>query len=117
MFKKKAYSLNRVRDHFQIKEGNETLSLYVDRDSKQIVRDLNKAQEKINSITVGSSEEDIREATLSMPAAVFGEEQTKKILDFYHGDVGCVAAIFGIYFSDRKNGLGKKITQAQKRAR
>jgi hypothetical protein len=117
VFRRKAYTLNRVRDSFKIKEGNETLSLYVDKDSKQIVTDLHKAQKAIQGITPGSSEDEIRDASLSMPRAVFGEEQTQKILDFYHNDIGCVAAIFGIYFSDKKHGLAKKITQAQKRSK
>lgn len=117
MFMRKAYTLNRVRDSFKIKEGNETLSLYVDKDSRRIVTDLQKAQKQIHEITPGSSEDEIRNASLAMPRAVFGEEQTQKILEFYHNDVGCVATIFGIYFSDKKNGLAKKITKAQKKAR
>ena len=117
MFGKKAYTLNRVRDRITIREGTETLTLYVDKDSKQIVTDLHKAQKKIQGITPGSSEEEIREASIALPVAVFGKEQTEQIIDFYHGDLGCVAAIFGIYFSDKKSGLAKKITQAQKKSK
>ena len=58
-----------------------------------------------------------KKAAREFSVAIFGEEQTEQLFDFYHGDENCVVTICGMYFGDPKNGLGKKITKAQKKNR
>ena len=113
----KEISLNRVRDSITIREGDEKLKLYVDSDANGIIRRIQAAQEALSAITDESMDTEREEAAKRLSDAIFGEEQTKKLVDFYHGDYGCVITICGIYFGDYKNGLGKKITKAQKRNR
>lgn len=112
---RKAYTLNHVRDRITVKEGNETIELQVDCDPRIIIHRIQKAQETLLTINDKSSLEDRIKATTEFSDAIFGKDQTKKLFDFYHGDDNCVIAICGMYFKDQKNGLGKKITKAQKR--
>lgn len=112
---RKAYTLNHVRDRITVKEGNETIELHVDCDPKIIIHRIQKAQETLLTINEKSSIEDRIKATRGFAVAIFGDEQTRKLFDFYHGDDNCVIAICGMYFKDQKNGLAKKITKAQKR--
>lgn len=114
---KKVYSLNRVRDKITVKEGNETIQLYVDCDPNTIVHRIQKAQKTLLNIKPDSNREERIQAAKEFSVSIFGEEQTQQLFDFYHGDENCVVTICGMYFSDQKNGLGKKITQAQKRNR
>lgn len=116
MFKKvKAFSLNRVRDHVTFREGNESISLYVDSDANTIVRRMQQAQEELQKINGESTQADRRRVAVQLSQAMFGEEQTDRLFEFYHDDENCVVTICGIYFADPKNGLGKKITAAQKK--
>lgn len=116
-FFKKEYSLNRVRDHITIKEGNDALPLYVDCDPGTIVYRIQKAQKVLTEIKPESTREERIKAAREFSVAIFGEEQTEQLFDFYHGDENCVLTICGMYFGDQKNGLGKKITKAQKKNR
>ena len=114
---KKEYTLNRVRDHITIREGKDTLPLYVDCDPGTIVYRIQKAQKTLTEIKPESTREDRIKAANEFAVAIFGEEQAQQIFDFYHGDENCVVTICGMYFGDPKNGLGKKITKAQKKNR
>lgn len=114
---KKEFSLNRVRDMITIREGNETLPLYVDSDANMLIKRLRTAQKAIDEAATSDSEEERQKAAIGLSEAMFGDEQTHKLLEFYHGDYGCVITICGMYFGDAKKGLGKKITKAQKRNR
>lgn len=113
--RKKEYTLNRVRDQITVKEGNETLQLYVDFDPNTIVHRIQKAQKTLLNIKPDSEREERIQAAKALAVAIFGEEQTQQLFDFYHDDENCVVTICGMYFSDQKHGLGKKITQAQKK--
>lgn len=114
LFRPKEYSLNRVRDNITIKEGEETLDLYVDCDAATIIPKLINARRKVSEVRTDSTEEEQKEAAQALSCAMFGEDQTKKLIDFYHGDFGAVVTICGMYFSS-KHGLGEKITKAQKK--
>lgn len=114
---KKEYTLNRVRDHVTFKEGNDTISLYVDCDPGTIVYRIQKAQKTLTEIKPESTREDRIRAAREFSSSLFGEEQTQQLFDFYHGDENCVVTICGMYFGDPRNGLGKKITKAQKKNR
>lgn len=111
----KEYTLNRVRDKITVKEGTETLQLFVDCDPGTIIHRIQKAQKALLNIKPESDREERIQAAREFSEALFGEEQTQELFSFYHGDENCVVTICGMYFGDPKNGLGKKITKAQKR--
>lgn len=100
-------SLNRVRDEIVIKEGDQELQLSVDSDANSLVRRLKEAQKPMLSVR---TDEDKAKAARNLAAAIFGNEQADKLIDFYHGNPGSVAEICGRYFENR---LAKKITKAQ----
>lgn len=108
-------TLNRIRDSITIREGKDELHLYVDCEPNQMIRRIQAADRDLQRIDEKTSDEDRKSVSLALAKAIFGEEQAIKLLDFYHGDYGCVVTICGMYFGDAKHGLGKKITKAQKR--
>lgn len=114
---KKVLSLNRVRDKVTIREGKETITLYVDSDANVLIHGIRNANEKLEKLQKSESEDEKIAAAMAMARAMFGVEQADKLLDFYHGNYGCVITICGMYFGDKRYGLGKKITKAQKRNR
>lgn len=114
LFRRNIYTLNRVRDNIIIREGSEELPLYVDCDAATIIPNLISARQKVENITQETPKEEQEIAARALSCAMFGKEQTNKLVEFYHGDFGCVVTICGMYFSN-KNGLGNKITKAQKR--
>lgn len=107
-------SLNRVHDRVRIVEGDERLELRVDGDPNRIVAGLNEAQKRLKALNDESTEEEQKAAALYFVGVMFGEEQAKVLMEFYHDDPGCVIKIGGQYFSAR---LAKLIEKAQKRAR
>ena len=106
-------SLNRVRDKITVKEGNETLILNVDSDSRIIVTKIRQANELLAKANSKEAKEIDREiAARRFSEAIFGQEQTDKLMEFYNGDYSCVIMVCGMYFEKR---LCKKITAAQKK--
>ena len=112
---KRELTLNRVRDHVTIREGNDTLTLTVDSEATALITRILAAQKVMNTITAESSQLDREGAAIAFSSAIFGKEQTSQLFDFYKGNADCVVTICGMYFGDTKNGLGKKITKVQKR--
>lgn len=112
---KRGYSLNRVRDKITVREGNETLELFVDSDSRSLIHRLQEANKEIEKINGESTDEQKKLAAVGFAEAMFGGEQAGKLMDFYHGDYASVITICSMYFEDKKNGLAKKITKAQKK--
>lgn len=110
-------SLHRVRDHITIREGNDTLQLTVDSDPNMLIRGVRMAQKTLQQLQEEDNEELKETAAKQLSEAIFGKEQAARLLDFYGGSYECVITICGIYFGDQKNGLGKKITKAQKKKR
>lgn len=117
MFFKRALSLNRVRDKITIREGKETLTLYVDSDANMLIHGIRAVGEKLKNLADEDSEAKKLSVAMEMASTMFGKEQAEKLLDFYHGNYGCVITICGMYFGDKRSGLSKKITRAQKRNR
>lgn len=117
LFQRKPLSLNRVRDKVTIKEGEETITLFVDCDVTGIVNKLRNAKDMIDSLKENTGEDQKKAASMSFAVAIFGEAQAEKLLTFYHGNYGCVVEICGIYFEDKKHGLARKIADVQKRVR
>ena len=108
-------TLNRVYDRITISESGETLELYVDGESGRMVAGLTAAQQKLKEISQeGSTEEQRNEAAMAFAGSIFGTEQAKRLMDFYHGDPACVIGICGKYFNER---LAKLIEKAQKKAK
>ena len=110
-------SLHRVRDRITVREGDETLTLCVDSDANSIISRLQKAQKVLSAIDGESTDEDRRQAARGLSESIFGTKQTDELFAFYNQDANCVVTICGMYFSDPKNGLGKKITRAQKKSK
>ena len=107
-------SLNRVHDTIMITEGDDKLKLHVDSDPMRMVAGLSQAQKKMQALDKDSSEEEQNGAAQYFAQVIFGEEQAKQLMEFYHNDAGCVISVCGKYFEGR---LGKKITEAQKKAK
>lgn len=117
MIFRRSLTLNRVRDKVSIKEGNEKIILYVDSEINSIMKGIREAEKLIVGINGESKKEERTYAARMFATAIFGKEQTDQLFEFYHGNEDCVISICGIYFSDRKHGLSKKITKIQKKIR
>lgn len=117
MFRRRQLTLNRVRDHITIREGSDTISLTVDSDANTLIRGVRMAQKTLQRLQKEDNDGLKETAAKQLSESIFGVEQAGKLLDFYNGNYECVITICGIYFGDHKNGLGKKITKAQKRNR
>ena len=117
MFRRKELTLNRVRDHITIREGNDTLNLTVDSNANMLIRGVRTAQKTLQRLQEENNEELKETAAKQLSEAIFGKEQASQLLDFYNGNFECVITICGMYFGDHKNGLGKKITKAQKKSK
>ena len=112
MFQNKPLSLNRVYDTVSIKEGNQKLILHVNADANRLVVALSQAQKRLQTINENTTDEERADISRFFATAIFGEEQTQRLFDYYYNDAGCVIAICGKYFAER---LGKLITKAQKK--
>ena len=112
LFRKNEITLNRVHDTVCIREGDERLPLKVDADPGRIIAGLSVAGKLMKELTKDSTDEQRHEAIMYYARSIFGPEQAEKLLDFYHGDIGCVVNVCGKYFTER---LAKKITKAQKK--
>lgn len=105
-------TLNRVRDHIIIREGNDELPLTVDSDARSIITRLLRAQKALREINNDTTPDRQYEAAYGLAEAIFGKDQADKLMAFYLDDAGCVVTVCGMYFEKR---LAKKITAAQKR--
>lgn len=113
MFRKKyEMSLNRVHDTVSIREGDDRLVLRVDVDPMRITAGLVQARQMMQQWTDKTPKKQQKEYALFFAGVIFGEEQAKQLLDFYHGNPGCVVNVCGRYFSERLRGL---IEKAQKK--
>ena len=108
-------TLNRVHDLIEVREGTEHLILRVDADAMDLVRTINSLEPRLNAIQDDAeAEKEADSIAREFCTAIFGNEQTDKIFDFYNNSGVAVLGIVGKYFSER---LGKLITKAQKRAK
>ena len=105
------YSLtaHRVHDKVRFKEGGETLLLSVDADPDHLVAGLLQAEKLMKAIDTPESVDSCAEFFSKL---IFGEAQSKKLLDFYFGNRGVVLELLCRYFTER---LNKKIMKEQKR--
>ena len=107
-------TLNMVHDTVAIKEGTERLVLTVNGDAMRMVAGLNKAQKKMLALSDDSTDEEVKECAEFFASVIFGQEQAKKLMEFYADDPGCVISVCGQYFKDR---LAGKIAKVQKKAK
>lgn len=107
-------TLHRVHDRVRISEGSEQLILQVDGDPMRMVAGLSEAQKRMQALTNESTEEEQHGAALYFATVIFGRDQADQLMDFYHGDAGCIINVCGQYFQRR---LGRLITRAQKKAK
>lgn len=107
-------TLNRVHDTVKIKEGKDAIVLQVNGDAMRMVAGLNKAQAKMKELSDESTDEQVMETAEYFAAVIFGQEQARKLMDFYANDPGCVITVCGSYFRER---LAGKISAVQKKAK
>lgn len=100
-----------VADRVTFRNVDKTLTLYVRSNAATLVVNLRNAQENLKSLTDEADESKRMEAAKQFAQSVFGEEQAKKLCEFY-GESLAVVAVVGMYFERR---LRKKITKAQKK--
>jgi hypothetical protein len=112
MFKPFTIKLRRVHDKVAITNGETTLTLTVDATPEKLVSGLLAARRKMQALGPESTTEEMLDAARDVAAAIFGAEQARKLLEYYHDDPGCVVTVCAKYFTDR---LRDKITRAQKK--
>ena len=105
-------SLNRVHDTVKVTEGNESLVLRVDSDPKHMVIEIRNCYDAMRELKADSPKAEQERIAEKFSVAIFGEDQTEKLLEFYKGNVACVMDVCGRYFTNR---LNKLIIKAQKR--
>ena len=108
MFRHYSMTLNRVHDTVVIREGDEKLKLSVDADPMRMTAGLMQAQQVMQKWTDKTPAKTQREYALFFAGVIFGEEQAKQLLAFYHNNAGCVVNVCGQYFSERLRGLIEK---------
>ena len=113
MFKPFTIKLRRVHDKVAITNGETTLNLTVDATPEKLVSGLLAARRKMQALGPESKKEEMMDAARETAAAIFGDEQAQKLLDFYPEDTEM--SVFDVcerYFSGR---LNKLIEREQKK--
>ena len=105
-------TLNQIHDIITIREGDERLKLTVNGEPMRMVAGLNKAQKKMKELNDNATDEQIIDCANFFASVIFGQEQAKKLMEFYADDPACVITICGRYFKER---LAGKIAKAQKK--
>jgi hypothetical protein len=95
-------------------EGDERLELRVEGDAMRMVAGLNEAQKRLRGLSDTSDAEEQWSAAQYFASVIFGEEQAKALMEFYHDDAACVINVCGRYFSGR---LAKLIEKAQRKVK
>ena len=107
-------TLNRIHATFRIHEGADALTLKVNADPMRMVAGLNIVQARLKSLGADSTQEEANGAAFAFAETLFGAEQAKQLMEFYHDDAGCVINVCGKCFSEH---LTRLIVKAQKNAK
>lgn len=107
-------SLNCIRETVIFREGGESLRLKVNVEPHTVMARLTQAQKQMHDLNENSPEEEQKACALDFAGAIFGEEQAKRLLDFYHQNASYTINVCSQYLVKR---LSKKIIQAQKRGK
>ena len=113
MFKPFTIKLRRVHDKVAITNGETTLTLTVDATPEKLVSGLLQARQKMQALGPESTTEEMLDAARDVAAAIFGDEQAQKLMDYYPQDTAM--SVFDVcerYFSGR---LNKLIEREQKK--
>ncbi len=113
MFKPFTIKLRRVHDRVNITNGETTLTLTVDATPEKLVSGLLQARQKMQALGPESTTEEMLDAARGVAAAIFGDEQAEKLMDYYPQDTAM--SVFDVcerYFSGR---LNKLIEREQKK--
>lgn len=101
-----------VSDRIRFRNVDRTITLTVRGAASPMIIQLKAAQEQLSRLTAESTDEERIRAARSFANAIFGAEQTEKLMEFYENDPLAVITVCGEYFSGR---LGRLITKAQKK--
>lgn len=112
LFKIDELSLGRVHGTLVIREGFDKLTLKVNADPMRLTAGLVQVQKLLKSWDEKTTEKRKREIALAYAAVMFGEEQAKKLLEFYCNDPACVINVCAQYFGKT---LSRLINKAQKK--
>lgn len=112
MFKKCKITLNHVRDKIYASEGDEELELRIDEDAMLLAKRIKKVFDDMGKAKTDPDK--LESAAIRFGKAVFGEEQTEKLLSFYSGNPFAVLEFTSKYFTGR---LSEKIVRAQRHAK
>lgn len=112
LFRRDEMSLGRVHGTLVITEGFDKLTLKVNEDPMRLTAGLVHVQRLLKTWTEKTTEKQKRDIALTYATVIFGTEQAKKLLDFYHGDAACVINVCAQYFART---LSRLINKAQKR--
>ena len=113
MFKPFTIKLRRVHDKVAITNGETTLTLTVDATPEKLVSGLLAARRKMQELGPDSTKEEMLDAARDTAAAIFGDEQAQKLMDYYQEDTEM--SVFDVcerYFTRR---LQKLIEREQKK--
>lgn len=99
-------SSNHVRDKVAFVEGAERLVLTVDVDPLGIIDEMTGIIEELKGIDEKSADTgEFMRLAKKMSIFMFGEEQTEKLVTFYHGNEKQLFSMVTRYFVERLNGL------------
>ena len=112
LFRRDEMSLGRVHGTLVITEGFDKLTLKVNEDPMRLTAGLVHVQRLLKTWTEKTTEKQKKDIALTYATVIFGTEQAKKLLDFYHGDAACVINVCAQYFART---LSRLINKAQKR--
>lgn len=112
LFRRDEMSLGRVHGTLVITEGFDKLTLKVNEDPMRLTAGLVQVQRLLKTWTEKTTEKQKKDIALTYSTVIFGTEQAKKLLDFYHGDAACVINVCAQYFART---LSRLINKAQKR--
>ena len=83
----------RVRDRVMFADGGETIVLNVAGDAGKMVTALTNARDLLSAASGEESTQEEREtAAMAFASAMFGDEQARKLLEFYDRDCASVIA-------------------------
>ena len=105
------YSLGRVHDVIQVREGGEILKLRVDDDAMRLTEKVLKIQKELQALKDDAAEETKREAIRHFAEALFGEDQAALLFNLYNGNADCVLSICSMCFPR----IAEKINKKQKK--
>lgn len=111
-FRKREVTLGRVRDKVTFREGDEKIEMRVDVDAARIMAGLKSIQATLDDIDPADADA-MESAAQRFAVVLFGEEQAKRLREFYGGDAGTLIRACGQY---TRKFLLEKVTKAQEKA-